>query len=220
LKNSEETTDYLLISGIQHFVFCKHQWGLIHIESAWENNALTFEGSSLHERVDDPEIMESRGNIYYSRGVAVSSDILGMQGVIDVIEFVRNKEGIYIEEKKDYYFPRIIEYKRGVPKEGLEDKIQLTALAMAFEEMKGVRLEEGFLFYFGTKKREKVRFSEDLRKTVASLAEEMHAFFDKRLTPPPEKKPCCRSCSLEPVCSYRFGVKDAKKYIRAMMEDN
>lgn len=27
---SEE--DYLMISGIQHFVFCRRQWALIHVE--------------------------------------------------------------------------------------------------------------------------------------------------------------------------------------------
>lgn len=24
--------DYLMISGIQHFVFCRRQWALIHVE--------------------------------------------------------------------------------------------------------------------------------------------------------------------------------------------
>lgn len=215
-----ETTDYLLISGIQHFVFCKHQWGLIHIESVWEDNVLTYQGSALHERVDDPEIKESRGNTYYSRGVAVSSDVLKLQGVIDVIEFVKSDDGIYIEEKGGCYFPRIIEYKRGVPKEGQEDKIQLTALAMTFEEMKGITLDYGYIFYFGTRKREKVDFNAELRTKVKELAEEMHAYFDKRLTPPPQKKPSCKSCSMESQCSYRFGLKDAKEYVREILEEN
>lgn len=28
--------EYLMISGIQHFAFCRRQWALIHIEQAWE----------------------------------------------------------------------------------------------------------------------------------------------------------------------------------------
>jgi len=174
----------------------------------------------LHERVHDYELKESRGDTYYSRGVAVCSDILRVQGVIDLIEFTNNKRGIYIEEKGDFYFPRIVEYKKGVPKEGLEDKLQLVTLAMAFEEMKGIKLDYGYLFYFGTKKREKVVFSEELRQAAVKAISEMHYFFDNRITPLPEKKPACKSCSLEAVCSYRFSKKDAKKYISNILEEN
>ena len=30
-----EEDDYLLLSGIQHYVFCKRQWALIHIDIRW-----------------------------------------------------------------------------------------------------------------------------------------------------------------------------------------
>ncbi len=33
--------DYLLLSGIQHYAFCRRQWALIHIEGLWCENALT-----------------------------------------------------------------------------------------------------------------------------------------------------------------------------------
>jgi CRISPR-associated exonuclease Cas4 len=215
-----QNDDCLLISGVQHFIFCKHQWGLIHIERLWDDNALTYEGHRLHERVHDGELKESRGDTYYSRGVAVCSDILRVQGVIDLIEFTRNINGIYIEEKGDCYIPRIVEYKKGVPKEGLEDKLQLVTLAMAFEEMKGIELDFGYLFYFGIKKREKVMFTKELRQEAVKTITEMHYYFDNRITPFPEKKTSCKSCSLEAVCSYRFSKKDAKKYISNILEEN
>lgn len=81
--NTEE--DYLLISGIQHYMFCPHQWGLIHIEDVWEDNVLTFEGSLLHERVHNPELNESRGDSFTSRAVSVISHKYKIQGVIDLI---------------------------------------------------------------------------------------------------------------------------------------
>ena len=31
--------DYLMISGIQHFKFCRRQWALIHVEQQWAENA-------------------------------------------------------------------------------------------------------------------------------------------------------------------------------------
>ena len=36
--------DYLLLSGIQHFQFCRRQWALIHIEQQWGENVKTIEG--------------------------------------------------------------------------------------------------------------------------------------------------------------------------------
>lgn len=36
--------EYLMISGIQHFFFCRRQWALIHIENQWADNGLTTDG--------------------------------------------------------------------------------------------------------------------------------------------------------------------------------
>ncbi len=213
--------DYLLISGIQHFAFCKHQWGLIHIENEWNENERTFEGSALHENADNPFLKESRGNTFFSRAAGVVSDTLKMRGVIDVIEFVKTAvgKGMFIPEKKGWYEPCVIEYKRGKPKTGLEDKLQLAALAIAFEEMNNVRLEYGCLYYFGTRKRERIDFDDDLRNTVFSMAAEMRGYFQKKQTPPPIKQHGCKACSLEPICSYAFSGKDARKYIENTLEE-
>ena len=48
-----EEEDYLQISGIQHFSFCRRQWALIHIEKAWKENLLTVVGSLLHAKAHD-----------------------------------------------------------------------------------------------------------------------------------------------------------------------
>lgn len=44
--------EYLMISGIQHFLFCRRQWALIHIEQQWKENVLTLEGQYLHEKAE------------------------------------------------------------------------------------------------------------------------------------------------------------------------
>ena len=43
----------LLISGIQHFIFCRRQWALIHIEQQWQDNYLTLAGKIIHNRSDN-----------------------------------------------------------------------------------------------------------------------------------------------------------------------
>ncbi len=37
--------DMLMLSGIQHYMFCPRQWGLIHMEQLWDDNRLTVEGT-------------------------------------------------------------------------------------------------------------------------------------------------------------------------------
>lgn len=215
--NTEE--DYLLISGIQHFMFCKHQWGLIHIEDAWQDNVLTFEGSLLHEKVHNPELNESRGDIYISRSVAVISHKYKIHGIIDLIEFVKDENGLYIEERQAYYRPYIVEYKRGKPKEGLEDKVQLCAQAMAFEEMQDIVLDYGYIYYFQINRRIKVSFSQQLRKTVEELINEMNVYYNKKETPKPIKMKSCRSCSFTNFCSKNFSNKNIKKYLKNVIEE-
>lgn len=47
--------DYLLMSGIQHFCFCRRQWALIHLEQQWSENLRTAEG-----RLELPAAMTPR----------------------------------------------------------------------------------------------------------------------------------------------------------------
>lgn len=64
---SEE--DYLQLSGIQHFKFCRRQWALIHIEQQWADNYRTVDGTLMHERAHDTGLKESRGDLFITRGM-------------------------------------------------------------------------------------------------------------------------------------------------------
>ena len=56
--------DFLAISGLQHFAFCRRQWALIHIEQQWQENVLTVEGHALHDKAHDETIKEQRLKMY------------------------------------------------------------------------------------------------------------------------------------------------------------
>lgn len=71
----------LSISGIQHFVFCRRQWALIHIEQQWAENLLTVSGEIMHEKAHDDTFTETRNGVIISRGMQVSSYELGIYGV-------------------------------------------------------------------------------------------------------------------------------------------
>lgn len=92
--------DYLMLSGIQHFQFCKRQWGLIHIEQQWAENEATAHGQILHQKADNPYIREKRKDIITSRAMHVSSKTLGLYGILDVVEFHKDKKWCYFERQK------------------------------------------------------------------------------------------------------------------------
>ena len=78
----------LMLSGIQHYMFCPRQWALIHIEQQWGENRLTAEGHVLHERVDNPAYRQKNGDIIILRAVHIASHTLGLYGVTDAIELL------------------------------------------------------------------------------------------------------------------------------------
>lgn len=52
--------DFLQLSGIQHFAFCRRQWALAYIELQWQENVRTVEGKILHENAHDVSMKEKR----------------------------------------------------------------------------------------------------------------------------------------------------------------
>src|SRR3970040_2442442 len=94
---SEYTPDELLpLSGIQHFLFCRRQWALIHIERQWQENALTVEGKIMHKRGGDAFFSETRKGIITARAVPIASYRLGLSGVCDVVEFTSSPDGVQL----------------------------------------------------------------------------------------------------------------------------
>ncbi|MDD3150412.1 MAG: CRISPR-associated protein Cas4 [Candidatus Gastranaerophilales bacterium] len=184
--------DLLQLSALQHFVFCRRQCALIHIEQIWEENRLTAEGRIMHEDVHK-EGVENRKNVRIERGIPLRSLELGLSGNADVVEFHRTEiRGKWI------VFP--VEYKRGKPKPDSSDMVQLCAQAMCLEEMLKTVIPEGALFYGKTKHRLDVRFSEELRLETGRLSVDLHEFICYGKTPPAVYSPKCDMCSLIGQC--------------------
>ncbi len=192
--------DFLLLSGIQHFTFCRRQWALIHIEQQWQENLRTIEGEILHEKTHDDTIKEKRGDLIVSRGMAIFSSSLGLTGACDVVELYKATDGVNIFGREGTYKVVPIEYKRGKPKENESDVLQLCAQAMCLEEMLLCEIPEAFLFYGETKRRLKVILDDVLRERVKTIAKEMHELYDRRYTPKVKISKSCKACSLAEVC--------------------
>lgn len=191
--------DYLPLSGLQHFYFCKRQWALIHVEGLWLENGATAEGRLVHERADDPFFTESRVGTVVSRSVPVASSRLGLSGVMDVLELTKGG-AVALPGRPGLWGLNGVEYKRGRPKTDDRDKVQLAAEMMCLEEMLGCTLEKSDLYYHTTRRRLTVRLTEELREEVFRTAREMHRLFEGGITPPAETGKHCTRCSLYEGC--------------------
>jgi len=219
---SEYTQDDLLpLSGIQHFLFCRRQWALIHIEQQWKENALTAEGRIMHKRVDDPFFTETRNGVITARSVPVASYRLGLSGVCDVVEFTESADGVKLPNRAGLYLPAPIEYKRGQEKHDHSDETQLCAQAICLEEMLSTNIPRGFLFYGETRHRVEIEFTLELRTLVKEMSDEMHNYFHRGYTPKVKTSKACRSCSLADIClpNLQENVIAASKYIRQQIEN-
>ena len=199
--------DYLMLSGIQHFYFCKRQWALIHIEQVWSDNSFTAEGNELHEISDDPYLKEKRKNIIISRAIPVSSKDLGLSGILDTVEFIKSDKGIEIANKKGLWMPNVVEYKRGKAKKDNRDAVQVAAQVMCLEEKYNIQIESADLFYFSTKKRETIAITNQLKDEVRIMANQMHTMYENKLTPDAEYFKNCTMCSLYDLCMPRLTKK-------------
>ena len=192
--------EFLMISGIQHFIFCRRQWALIHIEQLWNDNLRTIEGEIVHEKCHDETFTEMRKDLLICRGMRIFSKRLKVSGQSDVVEFKKSKNGVNLFGHEGLWQPCPIEYKRGKPKEDLSDILQLCTQAICLEEMFCCDVEEGYLFYHETHRREKVAITKELRQQVFAIFKEMNAYYDRGYTPKAKYNKKCRNCSMKDLC--------------------
>lgn len=212
--------DFLQLSGIQHFDFCRRQWALAYIELQWQENVRTVEGKLLHEKAHDASAAEKRGDLIISRAMAVHSRELGISGECDIVEFHKGKDGISLYGREGFYQVIPVEYKRGKPKVKDADRLQLAAQAMCLEEMLCCHISVGYLYYGETRHRECVNIDEQLRKRVSEIFKEMHQYYEKRYTPRVKWSKSCNACSLKDICLPVLGKqKLVSEYIEKKMAE-
>ncbi len=212
--------DYLMISGIQHFRFCRRQWALIHIEQQWAENEHTVTGELMHKKAHDPYLAEKRKDTIIARALPVASRVMGVSGECDVVEFRRCEDGIRLHGHRGMYSVYPVEYKKGKPKLTEEDRLQLAAQAMCLEEMFCTEIPEGAIFYGETRRREPVEITEELRQEVQSMFREMHGYYDRQYTPKVKYSKSCNACSLKDICLPKIGrAFSVKTYISQILRE-
>ena len=178
--------DPLMISALEHYAYCPRQCALIHMEQVFDENVFTLRGQRNHQRVDDPG-EESHYGVRVERAMPLWSKRYNLIGKADLVEF-----------QGDTPYP--VEYKSGSRRRGEPEKIQLCAQALCLEEMLGVVVEKGALFWYASRQRQEVIFDEKLRaKTVETIAQTRQMLESGKM-PPPVMDHRCRHCSLIEAC--------------------
>lgn len=193
------------LSALQHYLFCPRQCALIYVEREWSDNYLTAKGTQEHERVDSGE-NTTRTGVRVERSVHLYSDRYGLHGIADSVEYYGRKGA----------WERIVpvEYKHGQPKEHRADEVQLCAQALCLEEMHGVSVPVGMLFYLRTRRRLEVAIDEELRALTLETAAHVRELVETGTMPPPFPGKHCRACSLVDLClpGSAGGVSSAAAY--------
>lgn len=212
--------DFLQLSGLQHFAFCRRQWALIHIENQWAENERTVDGVLMHKKAHDRELEESRGDRLIKRGVSVYCAELGISGQCDVLEYYQSDTGIPLNGKEGLWQPYPVEYKRGSPKENSADALQLCAQAMCLETMLCCDIPEGALYYGEIRRREYVRLDQELRDQVRQMLIQMHSLYKRGYTPKVKPTKSCNACSLRELCLPKLlKSRSVSAYLKAAVEE-
>jgi CRISPR-associated exonuclease Cas4 len=157
---------------------------------------------------------ESRRLFRQEYGMGVRSLRYGLTGRCDLVEVRLDMGGRVIEALP-------VEFKRGGNKEDDRDRVQLCAQALCLEEMLGIAVPRGQLYYRKEHRRSSVEINGDLRQTTIRLIGRIKEIRDAGITPPAvylKKK--CDTCSLVELCmpqSAGSGGKRVDRYIQAQI---
>ena len=213
--------ELLPLSALQHLLFCARQCALIHLEGLWAENSLTVEGRHMHEKVDEQGSGQAPGGVRVARGLPIRCLRLGLSGKADVVEFHPVSEGgASLEAAPGRWQPFPVEYKHGKPKRDRCDEVQLCAQALCLEEMLGVTVPEGALFYGRTRHRLGVTIDAGLRKETEDTTVRLRTLIAGGVTPKAVKEPKCEYCSLLRLCLPEANApsRSARRYLAEVFE--
>jgi CRISPR-associated exonuclease Cas4 len=199
--SDQREVEPLPLSALNHLLYCERRCALIHIEGVFVENAATLAGRLAHEGADTPGY-ETRAGVRVERALPLFSDVLGLSGKADIVEFHPSAG------KGDRERPFPVEYKRGPRRKWENDDVQLCAQAMCLEEMLGVPVPDGAVFHAKTKRRRDVIFTPELRAQTLEAIRRLRELIDVARVPPAILKPQCEGCSLHEVCMPELSGDD------------
>ena len=182
---------------VNEWVYCPRLAYLEWVEGEWAESGDTAAGRRVHSRVDMgggrlPPSDELDSDLARARSVTLSSARLGVIAKMDVVEF-------------DNGIATPVDFKKGrrphIAAGAYEsERVQVCAQAMILEDC-GYKVEEGLLWFAGSRERVRVVLDDELRATTLTAIEGLRSAAARGERPPPlEDSPKCPRCSLAGIC--------------------
>jgi CRISPR-associated exonuclease Cas4 len=209
--------DFIMISALQHYVYCPRQCGLIHVDDVWQENVFTVRGDILHKKVDT-DTYETRGTKKTVRGLRIHSFKYGIVGRCDVVEFRQSQpkaDEPPAQKNGDEIMP--VEFKAGEPKENISDKVQLCAQVFCLEEMLSTKISKAAFFYGKIRRRNVVEIDDELRIQTENIITSVREIVSKKIIPTAVYGQKCRNCSLQSICQPKaMNKRKLQNYIKEL----
>jgi len=174
------------IAALEHHAYCPRQCALIHVDGVWSDNVHTVAGTHGHARADTAGQRMERGRLVV-RALPLWSERLGLTGRADAVEF------------DEHGTPAAVEYKIGT-RHGDAAHLQLCAQSLCLEEMLGIEVATGYLWFSAPRRRVAVAMDPDLRRGTETCIEQVRAILVAARLPPPVDDARCRECQLLGHC--------------------
>ncbi|NLB35472.1 MAG: CRISPR-associated protein Cas4 [Elusimicrobia bacterium] len=181
MKYAED--NLLPLSYLSQYYYCPRRAALLLIERLWSDNIHTMSGTIIHQRVDKAR-QEKRSDLIRLTSLPVRSLELGLFGVVDSVEFYADQDGYKVENLKGKWEVVPVEYKHGRVRDELEYEVQLCGQAICLEEMLGITIHRGYIYYAGDRRRKEVQVASKLRQLVEQGARALHEMLDTGNIPP------------------------------------
>ncbi len=189
------------IREVQHYFYCPHRWGLIHIACDWSENFFVNKAEIIHRNADSYKSSCSRG-IYTERTVEVYNDDWGLFGVLDCLQLMPDEDGCYIEKYGKKFSLKIVEYKPSKTlreQAALADKMQLLAQKVCADKMFGVSCT-ACIYHADTHRQTEITFEQSDYDSLARALGQIRQCYEEAKIPPLDDTSYCGGCSMKDIC--------------------
>lgn len=173
------------ISAIEHYSYCPRQQALIDVEGQWVDNRHTVRGARTHRRVDSAP-SGRLGDRVVLRSIPLWSERHALSGRADVVEVLDGRL-VPVEYKSSSRYSEAAE-------------AQLCAQALCLEEMFGVDVPLGYVWYGSSRRRARVELDEQLRSRVVEMISAIRATLRSGELPTARADHRCEQCQFRPQC--------------------
>lgn len=220
MQNINDAT--INIRAIQHYLYCRHRWGLLTIGDMWEENFFVTRANLLHERVHDSGSKYTMKNRRVFHSVSVYNDLpeYNIYGVLDCLEAEADAGGIRLPGCRGKYLLHIVEYKPTKPARrdfNQDDLMQVFAQKLCVDYIFASDCD-AYIYYADTKQRVKLPLRENfsfydtlMKNTLAAMRRQIAM----GTIPALQQGQNCGGCSMKDVCMPKIKLNyDIRKQIK------